>query len=97
MGGPSLSRADEAGAAAASPALPLCACRVFSHHLLKLCKLHPSLVVDQSRELLEFAGTTANVYGREEVYTHVVPSPASCCFTFICTAVENREFANAIF
>uniref|UniRef100_A0A672Y4I5 Adaptor related protein complex 5 subunit zeta 1 n=1 Tax=Sphaeramia orbicularis TaxID=375764 RepID=A0A672Y4I5_9TELE len=46
--------------------------RVFSCHLLKLCKLHPSLVVDQSHELLEFAGTTANVYSKEEVYTHVV-------------------------
>lgn len=46
--------------------------RVFSHHLLKLCKLHPSLVVDQSHELLDFAGTTSNVYNKEELYTHVV-------------------------
>uniref|UniRef100_A0A3P8Y625 Adaptor related protein complex 5 subunit zeta 1 n=1 Tax=Esox lucius TaxID=8010 RepID=A0A3P8Y625_ESOLU len=33
---------------------------------------HPSLVVDQSRELLEFAGITANVHSKEELYTHVV-------------------------
>ncbi|CAN9505833.1 unnamed protein product [Ophioblennius macclurei] len=46
--------------------------RVFSCHLLKLCKLHPSLVVDQSHELLEFAGATTNVYGKEEIFTHVV-------------------------
>ncbi|XP_041812968.1 AP-5 complex subunit zeta-1 isoform X2 [Chelmon rostratus] len=46
--------------------------RVFSCHLLKLCKLQPSLVVDQSHELLEFAGATANVYSKEEIYTHVV-------------------------
>ncbi|KAG8007169.1 AP-5 complex subunit zeta-1, partial [Nibea albiflora] len=46
--------------------------RVFSCHLLKFCKLHPSLVVDQSHELLEFAGATANVYSKEEIYTHVV-------------------------
>uniref|UniRef100_A0A8C6S6J7 Adaptor related protein complex 5 subunit zeta 1 n=1 Tax=Neogobius melanostomus TaxID=47308 RepID=A0A8C6S6J7_9GOBI len=46
--------------------------RVFSYHLLKLCKLHPSLVVDQSHDLLEFAGTTSNVYNKEELYTHVV-------------------------
>uniref|UniRef100_A0A1A8D6F4 Adaptor-related protein complex 5, zeta 1 subunit n=1 Tax=Nothobranchius kadleci TaxID=1051664 RepID=A0A1A8D6F4_NOTKA len=46
--------------------------RVFSCHLRRLCKLHPSLVVDQSHELLEFAGATANVYNKEEVYTHVV-------------------------
>ncbi|XP_068193147.1 AP-5 complex subunit zeta-1 isoform X2 [Antennarius striatus] len=46
--------------------------RVFSCHLLRLCKLHPCLVVDQSRELREFAGTIANVYNQEEIYTHVV-------------------------
>ncbi|KAM6904855.1 AP-5 complex subunit zeta-1 isoform 2-T2 [Xenentodon cancila] len=46
--------------------------RVFSCHLLKFCKLHPSLVVDQSQDLLQFAGTTANVYSKEEIYTHVV-------------------------
>ncbi|TNN51765.1 AP-5 complex subunit zeta-1 [Liparis tanakae] len=46
--------------------------RVFSTHLLRLCKLHPSLVVDQSHELLEFAGATAKVYSKEEIYTHVV-------------------------
>uniref|UniRef100_A0A6Q2YW72 Adaptor related protein complex 5 subunit zeta 1 n=1 Tax=Esox lucius TaxID=8010 RepID=A0A6Q2YW72_ESOLU len=45
---------------------------VFSYHLLRLCKHHPSLVVDQSRELLEFAGITANVHSKEELYTHVV-------------------------
>lgn len=55
-----------------SPRLSLPSCRVFSCHLLRLCKLRPSLVVDQSHELLEFAGTTANVYSKEEVYTHVV-------------------------
>ncbi|KAM9392585.1 AP-5 complex subunit zeta-1 isoform 2-T2 [Pholidichthys leucotaenia] len=46
--------------------------RVFSCHLLRLCKLHPSLIMYQSHELLEFAGTTANVYTKEELYTHVV-------------------------
>uniref|UniRef100_A0A8C9XWH8 Adaptor related protein complex 5 subunit zeta 1 n=1 Tax=Sander lucioperca TaxID=283035 RepID=A0A8C9XWH8_SANLU len=46
--------------------------RVFSSHLLRFCKLHPSLVVDQSHELLEFAGATANVYSKEGIYTHVV-------------------------
>uniref|UniRef100_A0A3Q1CBK5 Adaptor related protein complex 5 subunit zeta 1 n=1 Tax=Amphiprion ocellaris TaxID=80972 RepID=A0A3Q1CBK5_AMPOC len=46
--------------------------RVFSCHLLRMCKLHPSLVVDQSHELLEFAGIPGNVYSKEELYTHVV-------------------------
>lgn len=52
---------------------------MFSRHLLLLCKLHPSLVVDQSHELLEFAGTTANVYSKEEIYTHVVMILVSMC------------------
>lgn len=67
-------------------------CRVFSCHLLRLCKLHPSLVVDQSHDLLEFAGTTANAYSKEEVYTHVVTS--CVCFgdgtTVPCTAVPTE-------
>ncbi|XP_077413152.1 AP-5 complex subunit zeta-1 isoform X2 [Vanacampus margaritifer] len=46
--------------------------RVFSCQLLKMCKLHPSLVIDQSHELLEFAGATSNVYSKQEIYTHVV-------------------------
>ncbi|XP_061604883.1 AP-5 complex subunit zeta-1 isoform X2 [Phyllopteryx taeniolatus] len=46
--------------------------RVFSRQLMNLCKLHPSLVMDQSHELLEFAGATSNVYGKQEIYTHVV-------------------------
>ncbi|XP_061702022.1 AP-5 complex subunit zeta-1 isoform X2 [Syngnathoides biaculeatus] len=46
--------------------------RVFSRQLMRLCKLHPSLVIDQSHELLEFAGATPNVYSKQEIYTHVV-------------------------
>ncbi|XP_077396307.1 AP-5 complex subunit zeta-1 isoform X2 [Festucalex cinctus] len=46
--------------------------RVFSCQLLQMCKLHPSLVIDQSHELLEFAGATSNVYSKQEIYTHVV-------------------------
>ncbi|XP_023687441.1 AP-5 complex subunit zeta-1 isoform X1 [Paramormyrops kingsleyae] len=46
--------------------------RVFSSHLLALCKLHPSLIMEQSRELLDMAGSTINIYQKEELYTHVV-------------------------
>ncbi|XP_051569996.1 AP-5 complex subunit zeta-1-like isoform X2 [Myxocyprinus asiaticus] len=46
--------------------------KVFSTHLQALCKLHPSLIVDQSRELLDFAGSPANIYSKEDIYTHVV-------------------------
>ncbi|KAM6957856.1 AP-5 complex subunit zeta-1 [Aplochiton taeniatus] len=46
--------------------------RVFSFHLLKLCKLRPSLVVNQSHELMDLAGSTINVYSKEDLFTHVV-------------------------
>ncbi|XP_032443442.1 AP-5 complex subunit zeta-1 isoform X1 [Xiphophorus hellerii] len=74
--------------------------RVFSCHLLRLCKLRPSLVVDQSHELLEFAGTTANVYSKEEVYTHVVwvlgeylsaASDSRCSVALITSCFETLE------
>uniref|UniRef100_A0A3P9Q063 Adaptor related protein complex 5 subunit zeta 1 n=1 Tax=Poecilia reticulata TaxID=8081 RepID=A0A3P9Q063_POERE len=80
------------------PSFP--SCRVFSCHLLRLCKLRPSLVVDQSHELLEFAGTTANVYSKEEVYTHVVwvlgeylsmSSDSSCSVALITSCFETLE------
>lgn len=47
-------------------------CRVFSTHLKALCKLHPPLIVEQYRELLEFTSTTTNIYSKEDFYTHVV-------------------------
>ncbi|XP_062868675.1 AP-5 complex subunit zeta-1 isoform X2 [Trichomycterus rosablanca] len=46
--------------------------RVFSTHLRALCKLHPPLIVDQYKELLEFASATTNIYSKEDFYTHVV-------------------------
>uniref|UniRef100_A0A672K5A7 Adaptor related protein complex 5 subunit zeta 1 n=1 Tax=Sinocyclocheilus grahami TaxID=75366 RepID=A0A672K5A7_SINGR len=45
---------------------------VFSAHLQALCRLHPPLIVDQSREILEFASSPANMYSKEDFYTHVV-------------------------
>ncbi|KAM9843733.1 AP-5 complex subunit zeta-1 [Aulostomus maculatus] len=74
--------------------------RVFSCHLLRLCKLHPSLVVDQSHELLEFAGATAHVYTKEEIYTHVVwvlgeylsvSCDSRCSVTLITSCFEALE------
>ncbi|XP_027015078.2 AP-5 complex subunit zeta-1 isoform X1 [Tachysurus fulvidraco] len=46
--------------------------RVFSTQLQVLCKLHPMLIVDQYKELLEFTSTTTNIYTKEDFYTHVV-------------------------
>ncbi|XP_078521138.1 AP-5 complex subunit zeta-1 [Lissotriton helveticus] len=46
--------------------------RVMSSYLLKLCRIHPSLVVEQSKELLEFSGTATNIQNKEAFFTHVV-------------------------
>lgn len=37
-----------------------------------MCKLHPPLIVDHSRELLDFVGSPSNIYSKEDFYTHVV-------------------------
>ncbi|CAL8275005.1 unnamed protein product [Lota lota] len=74
--------------------------RVLSFHLLRFCKLHPSLVVDQSHELLEFAGTTANAYSKEAVFTNVVwilgeflsgASDPRCSVELITSCFESLE------
>jgi hypothetical protein len=53
--------------------------RVLSSQLLVLCKLKPSLVVELSRELLEFVGSVSSIHSRASVFTCVVsaqpPSP----------------------
>lgn len=60
-------------------------CRVFSTHLRTLCKLHPPQIVDQYKELLEFAGTTTNIYTKEDFYTHVVSVKIK---SFICERIS---------
>ncbi|XP_042196896.1 AP-5 complex subunit zeta-1 isoform X2 [Callorhinchus milii] len=46
--------------------------RVFSSQLLVLCKLHPALIVEQSKELLEFCGAVSNINHKENLFTHVI-------------------------
>ncbi|XP_028646911.1 AP-5 complex subunit zeta-1 [Erpetoichthys calabaricus] len=46
--------------------------RVFSSQFLVLCRLHPPLIVEQSKELLEFLGATGNIQNKENFFTYVV-------------------------
>ncbi|XP_028938379.1 AP-5 complex subunit zeta-1 isoform X1 [Ornithorhynchus anatinus] len=46
--------------------------RVMSSQFLVLCKLHPSLIVELSKELLEFTGTISNIHNKESIFTYVV-------------------------
>lgn len=46
--------------------------RVMSSHLPALCMRHPSLVVELSKELVEFSGTVTNIESKEDIFTHVV-------------------------
>lgn len=45
---------------------------MLSSQLLVLCKLKPSLVVELSRELLEFVGSVSSIRSRASMFTCVV-------------------------
>ncbi|NXY50336.1 AP5Z1 protein, partial [Ceuthmochares aereus] len=46
--------------------------RVLSSQLVVLCKLHPALIVELSKEILDFSGTASNIQNKEAIFTHMV-------------------------
>ncbi|NWH57811.1 AP5Z1 protein, partial [Geococcyx californianus] len=46
--------------------------RVLSSQLVMLCKLHPALIVELSKDILEFTGTVSNIQNKEAIFTHMV-------------------------
>lgn len=37
-----------------------------------LCKLRPALILEVSKEILEFTGTVSNIQNKEPIFTHMV-------------------------
>nr|XP_021146073.1 AP-5 complex subunit zeta-1 isoform X2 [Columba livia] len=46
--------------------------RVLSSQLVMLCKLCPALILEVSKEILEFTGTVSNIQNKEPIFTHMV-------------------------
>ncbi|KAH0631990.1 hypothetical protein JD844_019961 [Phrynosoma platyrhinos] len=69
--------------------------RVMSSQLPVICKLHPSLVVELSKPLLEFSGTVTNIQNKEDIFTHVVWAIGEYASVFHdkrCTAEQINKF-----
>ncbi|XP_028611924.1 AP-5 complex subunit zeta-1 isoform X1 [Grammomys surdaster] len=73
--------------------------RVLSSQLLVLCKLKPSLLVELSRELLEFVGSVSSIRSRTSMFTSVVWAIGeylSVTFDKRCTAEQINKFFEAL-
>nr|XP_031532549.1 AP-5 complex subunit zeta-1 isoform X2 [Vicugna pacos] len=73
--------------------------RVLSAQFLALCKLHPSLVVERAKELLEFVGSAGGLRGSGRVLTSVVWAIGeylSVSWDRRCTVEQINKFFEAL-
>ncbi|XP_076779662.1 AP-5 complex subunit zeta-1 isoform X2 [Arvicanthis niloticus] len=72
---------------------------VLSSQLLVLCKLKPSLLVELSREVLEFVGSVSSIHSRTSMFTSVVWAIGeylSVTYDKRCTAEQINKFFEAL-
>ncbi|XP_053936623.1 AP-5 complex subunit zeta-1 isoform X2 [Cuculus canorus] len=69
--------------------------RVLSSQLVMLCKLHPALMVELSKEILDFSGTVSNIQNKEAIFTHMVwaiGEYVSVSYDKRCTVEQINQF-----